>query len=198
MISIRRGIALIALPVLLIASSVTAAPTRYRLDRNASTVGFIYSISNTDQAGKMPIERADITVDPQNLSTATVDIVLRAAGVRTPMFIATQALTSDKVLDVDRYPTIHFVSTRVKLAQDGRLSGGAFIDGRLTVRDVTRPIRLKADFFRRPGSAKDDFSQLTVHLSGQLNRFDYGASGYPQLVDETIKLNISVEISAVK
>lgn len=195
---ISRQLTLIAMLGLLLASSVMAAPTRYRLDKSASRVGFVYNISNTDQSGTMPIERADITVDPQNLSAAKVDIVLRVGGVRTPMFLATEALVGEDILDAAQFPTIHFVSTDVTLAEDGRLSGGAYITGRLTVRDVTRDIRLKADLYRQPGSAVDDFSQLTVRLSGQLNRFDYGASGYAQLVGEIIRLNISVLINAEK
>jgi polyisoprenoid-binding protein YceI len=194
---ISRLITLSALISLMFATATIAAPTRYQLETEASQVGFTYSISNTDQSGTMPIQKADIVVDPQNLSSASVEIVLQPAGVRTPMFLATEALVGEQILDVARYPTIHFVSTKVTLAEDGRLSGGAVISGRLTLRDVTRDIQLKADFYRQPGSAVDDFSQLTVRLSGQLNRFDYGASGYPKLVADIIKLNISVEITAV-
>lgn len=195
---LSRRVTLTALFSLIFASATIAAPTQYRLDKRASSVGFTYSISNTDQSGTMPIESADIIVDPQNLSSASVDIVLRAAGVRTPMFLATEALTSSGILDTAHFPTIHFVSTKVTLAEDGRLSGGAFITGQLTVRDVTRTVRLKADLYRQAGSAPDDFSQLTVRLSGQINRFDYGASGYAKLVGGIIKLDISVVINAVK
>jgi polyisoprenoid-binding protein YceI len=195
---ITRRAALFTLFCLMFASTTVAAPTRYRLDKEASRVGFTYRISNTDQSGTMPIQSADIVVDPQNLALASVDIVLSAAGVRTPMFLATQALTGSEILDMARYPTIRFVSTKVTLTQDGRLSGGAFITGRLTLRDVTRSVQLKADFYRQPGSARDDFSQLTVRLSGQLDRFDYGASGYAKMVGNTIKLNISVLINAEK
>ena len=193
----RRAI-LFAMLSLMFASTTIAAPTRYRLDKAASSVGFIYSISNMDQSGTMPVESADIVIDPQNLALATVEIVLGAAGVRTPVFLATKALTSSKVLDVARYPTIRFVSTKVTLAKDGGLSGGAVISGRLTVRDVTRSVVLKADFYRKPGSDPDVFNQLTVRLSGQINRFDYGASGYALLVGEVIKLDISVVINAEK
>lgn len=195
---INRRVTLVALFSVMFASAAIAAPMRYRLDKGASSVGFTYNISNTDQSGTMPIQSADIVVDPQNLSSASVDIVLRAAGVRTPMFLATEALTGGDILDVAHFPTIHFVSTKITLAEDGRLSGGAYIAGRLTLRGVTRTVRLKADLYRQPGTAPDDFSQLTVRLSGQINRFDYGASGYAKLVGDIIKLDISVVINAEK
>lgn len=180
-----------------LAQSGQAAPTRYRLDDSVSTVGFSYRIGELDQLGTIAIERADIVVDPHNLAAATVDIVLNVAQVRTPIFLATEALTSPKVLDVARFPTIHFVSTKVTLAKDGRLSGGAYIDGVLTVRDVTRPIRLQAGFFRRPGSAPDDFSQLSVQLTGSLSRSAFGASGFAKLVGDTITLDITAVIIAI-
>ena len=193
-----RSASVVGLLCLILATSAQAAPTQYKLDADASSVGFTYSIADTDQAGTMPIRQADITIDPSNLPGAKIDILLNVAGARTPIFLATEALTGPKILDVARYPTIHFVSTGVTLAQDGRLSGGAFIDGRLTLRDVTRPIQLRANFFRKAGSAPNDFSQLTVHLTGALDRFDYGASGYAQLVGKTIRLDITVGIQAIK
>jgi len=76
-----------------------------------------------------------------------------------------------------------------------RSSDGARITGDLTVRGVTRPVTLAASLYRRPGTAADDLDQLSIGLTGALNRHDFGASGYPDLVAETVGLDIHAEIT---
>ena len=84
----------------------------------------------------------------------------------------------------------------MQLAQDGRLSGGARISGRLTLRGVTRSQDLTASIYRPPGSDPNDLQSLTVLLSGQLSRADFGATGYPELVTDNVGLDITAVIRA--
>lgn len=195
-------LAVICLVTVFLASSfpeiLSAAPTRYQLDAKASSVGFTFTLGGGPQKGAMPVSKAKIIVDPANLSASRVDISLDVAGARTPLPFARKALTGPDVLDVARYPTIRFVSTKIKLAADGRLSGGAQITGRLTMRGVTRPVSLAASLFRARGSAVDDLSVLTVQLKGQVSRSAFGASGYGDLVADNVGLNITAVIHAIK
>ncbi len=172
------------------ASASQAAPTRYQLDAGDSHVRFTFTMGGIPQTGTMPIARALILVDPQNLTASRVDISLDVAGVRTPLPFARQALIGPEVLDAARYATIRFVSTRVQLAPDGRLSGGAKITGKLTMHGVTRPVTFEAALFRAPDSAVDDLSNLSVQMKGQISRSAFGASGYGDLVADTVGLDI--------
>jgi polyisoprenoid-binding protein YceI len=167
-----------------------AAPTRYQLDTKASRVGFSFVLGGTAQKGTMPVSKAVVLVDPDNLAASRVDISVDVGAVRTPLPFARVALIGPEVLDAARYPTIRFVSTRVTLGADGRLSGGAKITGKLTMRGVTRPVTLDAGLFRAPGSAPDDLSNLSVQLQGQINRSDFGATGFGDLVADSVGLNI--------
>jgi len=144
----------------------------------------------------MPVSKATILVDPANLNRSRVDITVNVAGTRTPLPFARQAMIGKEVLDAQRYPTIRFVSTAVMLAPDGRLSGGATITGKLTVHGVTRPVTFKAGLFRAAGSAPGDLSNLTVQLEGQISRSAFGASGFGDLVADTVGLNITGVIHA--
>mgnify|MGYP003681888048 CR=1 FL=1 len=138
----------------------------------------------------MQVATAEILVDPANLAASRVDISLDVDSVRTPLPFARQALIGPDMLDVGQFPTVRFTSTKVRLAADGRLSGGATISGNLTVHGVTRQVTLDAGLFRAKGSAPDDLSLLTVQLSGQLSRSAFGASGYGDLVGDPVDLNI--------
>ena len=180
-----------------LASPAFAAPRRYELDVEKSRVGFTYILSNALQQGQMPISRADLRIDPFNLGDSTADVIVNPDGARTGFFFATEALKSASVLNTAQFPEIHFVSRAVRLAPTGRLSDGAALVGDLTVRGVTRPITLKAQLFRPPGSAPDDLSALTITLKGQISRSAFGATGFAYIVADTVGLDITAAIRAI-
>ncbi|MCV6584336.1 MAG: YceI family protein [Marinibacterium sp.] len=173
-----------------------ASPARYRLDPKGSSVGFVFYLNDTAYKGTMPVSAADIVVDPQNLRASRVDVSVSVDQARTGLVFATEALKGASVLDAARHPRVRFVSRKVNLGPGGRLSDGASLDGDLTLRGVTRPLRLTADVFRTRGSAANDLSALTVHLRGALNRSAFGATGYSGIVQDRILLDITAAIRA--
>jgi polyisoprenoid-binding protein YceI len=183
-------------PAFSLASVSQAAPTRYTLNKGDSNVGFSFVMGGSAQKGTMPVQNAKITIDPSNLAASQVDVSVSVAGARTGLIFATQALIGPDVLNAAQYPTIRFVSRSVKLAADGRLSGGARVLGDLTLHGVTRPVTLNANLYRQRGSAADDLSHLTVQLTGQISRSAFGAVGYPDLVADAVGLDITAVISA--
>lgn len=192
--TLLRGLACLPLLGVTGAQAALATPTRYALDIQNSSVGFVFTLSGNAQRGTMPVKRADILIDPQNLTASTVDVLVDVSNARTGLFFATQAMTGAEVLDAARFPTIRFVSTRVQLGPGGRISDGAQIVGDLTVRGVTRRITLEATLYRRPGSQANDLSQLSIRLRGQISRRAFGASGYGGLVDDTVTLDIQATV----
>ncbi|MGV6805561.1 MAG: YceI family protein [Ruegeria sp.] len=189
----RRGL-LAWLFVLPVAHHAMAAPVPYNLEQQNTLIKFTFGLAGSAQTGTMPIQSAIVVVDPQKLRNSRVDVVLNVAKARTKLPFARGPMLSTSVLDAARFPTIRFVSTSVSLGAGGRISDGATITGNLTVRDVTRPIVLEAALYRPSGSAKDDLDHLSIHLTGALNRNDFGAVGYPDLVDETVGIDIRTEI----
>jgi polyisoprenoid-binding protein YceI len=179
-------------------SAAVAAPVRYVLDPDKSHVGFRFKLNGVTQNGSMPIERAEITMDPQHLSSSQIDVTVAAARARTGLIFITQAMTGPNVLNTAQFPTIRFVSRRITLGASGRISEGAQVTGDLTLRGITRSVTLQAALYRPRGTTADDLSQLDVVLSSGLNRTDFGASGFPNLVAETVTLDIRARINAVK
>ena len=177
-------------------SPAYATPTRYSLVEKDSNVGFRFFLSGAPIQGSMPVQAAKISIDPVNLSASQVDVTLNVAKAKTALFFATDALVSAGVLDAKQFPTILFVSQSITLASDGRLSDGARVHGSLTLRGVTRPITLNANVLRAPGSAEDDLSNLIVRLDGSLSRATFGATGFPDLVTDTVELDILAVITA--
>jgi polyisoprenoid-binding protein YceI len=95
-----------------------------------------------------PIESGSIDVDPGNLSGSRVSLViatssLKVSGADEPPEDrpkVQEAMESDQVLGVARYPRITFESTGVTGGQPGTPMLDVVVAGRLTIRDVTRPV----------------------------------------------------------
>ncbi len=192
----RRTILHYALATGLMTGPTLAAPRRYSLRADGARIAFAFSLNGQTQTGTAPLQSADLRIDTDNLASSTADVTADISKARTGLFFATEALKSASVLDTRTYPTARFVSTQVHLGPSGRLSEGAFLEGALTLRGVTRKIRFNADLFRPAGSNRDELEQLEVRLKGQFDRRDFGAIGYADLVDPIVGLDIHAKISA--
>ncbi len=175
-----------------------AATAPYELVPQGTSVDFTFDLSGLAQSGTMPVQAANIQINLSDLTKSRVVVTLNAAEARTKLPFARTAMLGAEVLDIASFPTIHFASTKVELGDGGRISRGAKITGDLTLRGVTRPITLQADLFRPHGSAANNLDMLSIRLTGALNRHDFGASGYADLVQDTVGLDIQAEIKRVK
>ncbi|MEM1363707.1 MAG: YceI family protein [Pseudomonadota bacterium] len=169
-----------------------AEPQRYRLDPAASKVEFTYTLSGTPATGTMPISQADLILDFGQVSRSSANVTLNAAGTKTGVVFVTQALKSGDVLDTDQHPQISFVSR----SMSGSVNG-AQITGDLTMKGVTKPLTMDAKIYRRAGTESGDLSQLTVHLTGTLDRREFGADGYSDLVSPDVELFIIARLDRV-
>jgi polyisoprenoid-binding protein YceI len=115
---------------------------------------------------------------------------------RTDLILAAGALRGRSMLDAGTYPRLRFASTAVRPSPSGRLSDGARIEGRLTIRDVTRDITLDATLTRAAGTAPDDLRELTIRLSGHVSRAAFGVTGYPDVVGDIVTLDIVATLLA--
>ncbi|WP_171121185.1 MULTISPECIES: YceI family protein [unclassified Ruegeria] len=174
-----------------------AALQPYELLKDGTSVDFTFALSGITQSGTMPIQSADIQIDLRDLPNSRVAVVLSVAEARTKVPFARKPMLSESVLDAAAFPTIQFESTSILLGEGGRISRGAMVVGDLTLRGVTRPIALQANLFRERGSATDNLDDLSINLTGALNRHDFGASGYADLVQDTVGLDIQARIKRI-
>ena len=98
-------------------------------------------------------------------------------------------------LDIEKYPTITFKSTKVEANKDG---SEAKIYGDLTIKDVTKPVVLQAEFL---GQGKSPFGTTVAGFSGKtkIDRENFGltwnmaleAGGW--LVGKDVNIELDVE-----
>ncbi len=186
----KRRIGLILVLAHFTATPAVAAPVDYAMEPGASTVAFETDFGRERITGSFPLASADLTLDFENTANSTIDVTLDVTGARASFPFAAQALQGATVLDAKTYPKMHFISTRVVAKGDG-----ASVSGNITIRGVTRPVTLQARIFRQTGYAAGDRSHLTVRLTGQVKRSEFGASGFADLVGDEVRILINARIA---
>jgi polyisoprenoid-binding protein YceI len=189
--SMRRALILALIAQLAAPVASHAVVVAYDLDPAASTVAFETDFGPDRITGAIPLEKADLRLDFDTVANCSVVVTLDVTGATASFPFAAQALKGPKVLAARDHPRITFESTSVSRAGDG-----ADVAGTITIRGVSKPVTLRAHLFRPPGSAANDFSRLTVKLSGSVNRSDFGATGWPDLVGDEVRILITARIDA--
>ena len=137
-----------------------------------------------------------IDFDPANPAQASVEATIDTTSMTsTGVVDRDNHLKSPDFLDIANYPTITFKSTKVEPNADGN---AAKVTGDLTIRDVTRPVTLDAEFL---GQVNSPFGDVRAGFTGstKINREDFGltwnmaleAGGW--LVGKDININLEVE-----
>lgn len=188
----EAGMRAVLLLALLLASPASAAPTSYHLDTSASVVGFETDFGPDKISGNMPVSRADLLLDFKNPAASQFSVAIDVTGADASFPFAAQAMRGPKVLDAAEFPQITFESTSVKAAGDG-----ADVTGQVTIRGVTRPMQLRATIYRQKGTEAGDLTRLSVRLTGAVNRSDFGATGWSDMVGDQVRLDIMARISQV-
>ena len=149
----------------------------------------------TTVRGNMKIRDFDLDLDLDNPERSSVRVSLDAASIDTGQQMRDDHLRSADFLKTDEFPTIDFVSTRI--LRTGEDTGD--LHGDLTIRGVTRPIVLKADFGgivpNIQGGQRGAFS-----ASAKINREDFGLTWNVALeqggvlVSKDIKIEIDIAV----
>lgn len=170
-----------------------AAPAHYSLDAARSQVSFQTDFGQDLITGDMPVKAADLTLDFANVPNCRVAVRLDVAHANASFPFAAQAMKGPKVLDSADYPDILFQSTSVRKNGDG-----AVVSGDMTIRGVTRPVTLNATFYRQKGTEAGDLSHLSIRLTGEVYRSEYGAVGWSDMVGDEVRLDILARIDRTK
>ena len=148
----------------------------------------------TTVKGRFKSVRGTVVYDEADSSRSHVEAEIDAASVDTGVGMRDNDLKSDHFLEVEKYPTITFKSTRVEM-----LSGDhAKVIGNLTIHGVTREVALDTEL---AGRAKDPSGKEVVSFEARtsIDRKDFGlhwnmileTGGL--LVGDIIKIEIAVE-----
>jgi polyisoprenoid-binding protein YceI len=108
-------------------------------------------------------------IDPEHPEASTVDVTIQTASIRTHNAQRDNDLRASNFLEVDKYPTITFKSTKVEAAGQDRYN----VTGDLTIKGTIRPVTLAVVKY---GEFNDPMMGHRIGYSAetQINRKDFG------------------------
>ena len=177
-------------------SQGTAHESPHPLTGTGATLTCTFTLIGLPIKGTLPVNCADRSVDPDTLTASKAAETADVRQVETGLIFATKALKFASVMDAAAFPMARFKSTRVILGPGGRNSNGAAIEGQLTLRDITRLVRLYARPIRPKGMDPDDLQALIMALATRIDRHSFDASEYPEQIDPIVTIDIDAEIRA--
>ncbi len=133
------------------------------------------------------------TIDPDKPEASSFDVTIQTASIRTHHDARDNDLRSSNFLEVDKYPTITFKSTKIEAAGQDRYT----MTGDLTVKGNTRPVTLNVV---RYGEFNDPNMghRIAYSAEGEINRKDFGMTFNMMLdgkwiVSDNVKIMIEGE-----
>ncbi|MBQ5939455.1 MULTISPECIES: YceI family protein [unclassified Massilia] len=166
-----------------------AAPETFVIDGSHTFPRFEYShfgysnqVSRFDKtSGKIVLDRA--------AKSGSVDVVIDTTSVNTGFPVFNSHLQAEDFFDTKKYPTITFKSNKLNFDGDKLAS----VDGNLTIKGVTKPVRLDVTSFQcmtHPMLKKDACGANAVT---KIKRSEFNAGKYAPYVGDEVTLTIPVE-----
>ena len=136
-----------------------------------------------------------ITANPDDWSTATVEVVAQTASIDTNNERRDADLRSENHFDAEANPTVSFMSTKVT-----RFGGDSIaVAGNLTIHGITRPVVLRGHFNGMTGVPGKRRAGFEAHTT--INRKDFNMT-WNRIVEGTEMLGdevkIEIDIAAVE
>jgi polyisoprenoid-binding protein YceI len=170
----------------------TTGKTKWAIDPAHSEIAFkVKHLMITNVKGVFKDFSASVTTTDNNYVTSEIDFTLHPSSVDTGAPDRDNHLRSADFFDVDKYDRISFTGTKVENADE---NGNYMLNGDLTIKDVTKPVRLNVEF---AGVMKDPWGneKAGYTLSGKINRKDWGLNWNAALEAGGVLLSEDVTIS---
>jgi polyisoprenoid-binding protein YceI len=127
-------------------------------------------------------------IDPATPAASSIAVTINVASLTTNNPQRDHDLRSSYFLELDKYPTITFRSTRIEPAGQDRYA----LTGDLTIKGITRPVTLSV---QRYGEVNDPMvgHRVSYGAEGQINRKDFGME-FDMLADNRLVVSHEIKI----
>ena len=181
-----------ALAGALTAVPVAADTATFNIDKGHSELTFRIRHIMSRVSGTFTDWKGTITGDPASWSGGSTEIVIQTTSIDTRLEKRDTHLRSADFFDAATFPQITFRSTSVAVT-----GNEVTLTGDLTIRGVTKPVTLAGEYLGTTGDGAKQ--RVGFHVTGKINRMDYGVAWNRNLetggvlLGDDVELDISVE-----
>ena len=113
----------------------------YEFDKSHTTIGFVARHMLSKVHGRFTEFDGELKIGG-SIEDSSVTVQISAGSISTDSEQRDGHLRGGDFFDVEKYPTLNFVSTALRVGE-----GNAFeLDGDLTIKDTTNPVTLRGEF----------------------------------------------------
>lgn len=173
------------------------ATTKWVLDPTHSEVEFkVKHLMISTVTGHFSSFSADVTTEGEDFTSAKATFTVEAASISTKNEQRDGHIKSPDFFDVAKYPQIKFVATKIENVDN---DGSYNIHGDLTIRDITKNIKLEIEF---GGVIKDPWGNTRAGftVSGKINRKEFGLLWHMTtdtggvVLGDDVRIHVAIEL----
>jgi len=147
------------------------ATTTWNIDPVHSVAEFkVKHMMISNVKGQFPKVSGKLTLDESDLTKSKVETSIETASIETRDPQRDGHLKSPDFFHVEKFPTMSFKSTGIKIVRDGELS----VEGDLTIRDITRKVLFTVEGPTPPARDPWGNTRIAVSATTKINRKDFG------------------------
>jgi polyisoprenoid-binding protein YceI len=170
-------------------------PGRWLIDPGHSSLAFeARHVVVTRMRGRFRSFSGEFQIEEEP-QKSWVEVSIDAASLDTTNDAADESLKSERFLDIERFPTLHYRSFEVHHVEANRWQ----VDGTLTIKAISRPITLDATFEGAVAAGRAARAKMAFVAQGEFDRRDYGmdfniplpSGGW--IVGNRVRLQLDVE-----
>lgn len=169
---------------------------KWTVDRAHSNLEFsVRHMMISNVRGRFRSFDGDVKLDLDDIGNSEIRLEIDAASIFTNEEDRDRHLKSPDFLHVEKHPSITFESAKVR-----RVGNQVSLDGKLTVRDITKPVSISGEL---QGPITDPFGRKRIGFDGSttIARKEFGLTwnmlleGGGLMVGDTVKIDIHMELT---
>jgi polyisoprenoid-binding protein YceI len=170
-------------------ASAFAAPETYVIDNDHTFPRFAYShFGYSTQLSRFDKTSGKVVYDAV-AKTGSVEVVIDTKSVNTGSALFNEHIQGEDFLDTAKFPTATFKSNAVRFEGDKPVA----VDGKLTLKGVTRPVTLTLSSFQHMPHPMVKKDAIGANASVTVKRSDFNAGKYAPNVGDDVTITIAIE-----
>jgi polyisoprenoid-binding protein YceI len=192
-LQVVRRIALVLLLVAGATGSAAAPDPVYRIDSERTVAGFsVNELGLWQRTGRFGQTRGQIRYDA-DAESGSIELAVDAASVDTGWSLRDEFVRGEHMLDAGHHPQFRFRSTALRFDAHRLVA----VDGLLTLREVTLPVRFRVTDVRCGAPRADGGERCDAAISGSISRRAFGMDFAYPLIGDDVRFDFAVSAERI-